>query len=518
MSALCAPSRSVASPAWRVGTANTSERAKKCCHQRWIAALERRDKHKQQKNARRRQTLGPASQRWELRTKHPRRMRSVGGSVQCRASGGREPAALVVAADPDGLAAGLRAARAALPCRCVGILYAWPATRGLTMDYELTLRTFGPAEVPAPPELSTDAWVLSGGPEDAVLVGCDPSAGLLASIGAEACLCVVGFTHPGALGSDADSSAAVAAARRASIVGVPSLAVSSPSGGPPSSSTLAPLAAATKVLLRSVVRVISDPREQSSLSAAANCPRAHFPFPSQGRWTSLGSQQRPVDADLAASLSNGESEYAATDCWSLGDSILPGARDGNASCDDDPAGRRAILRAAFRDADIFLSVHVSPKWDGSAAQPFRSTRPGVLWHQDQVEVAATSHMSTQPVQPAADLWGRSLPVQRLSDAQPSSRGAIFVPQRNTEKVVTATGRAGLGGTGGCTPPSSFRIGKGTVLMDASVRGDVDAVLAGKASVTTMQTWPHGHTFSLLDQLMAETLREGSGGLPMWLTE
>eukprot|EP00976_Prorocentrum_cordatum_P098842 1191591-Prorocentrum_minimum.AAC.2 len=66
-------------------------------------------------------------------------------------------------------------------------------------------------------------------------------------------------------------------------------------------------------------------------------------------------------------------------------------------------------------------------------------------------------------------------------------------------------------------PKEFVIGDGTLLHDASSKGDVDAVLGGKASLSAMQTWPHAHPFCLLDSVVVETLRECENGLPAWLS-
>ena len=97
------------------------------------------------------------------------------------------------------------------------------------------------------------------------------------------------------------------------------------------------------------------------------------------------------------------------------------------------------------------------------------------------------------------------------------------PQLNTAKVIRDTRQQQAEQSdpsdNNSRVPVSFTIGKGTVLMDGSVRGDVDAVFSGTASVTTAQTWPHSHAFSLMDRVMVEALREDSVyGLPAWLAD
>lgn len=118
-----------------------------------------------------------------------------------------------------------------------------------------------------------------------------------------------------------------------------------------------------------------------------------------------------------------------------------------------------------------------------------------------------------------DLFGRSLPLHRIGEAQPSSESdrARFVPQLNTEKVAASAGREISRSSKQTGAPLGFTISKGTSLMDASPRGDVDAVFSGSVSVTLLQTWPHSHPLSLLDRVMAESLREHEAtGLPLWL--
>ena len=75
-------------------------------------------------------------------------------------------------------------------------------------------------------------------------------------------------------------------------------------------------------------------------------------------------------------------------------------------------------------------------------------------------------------------------------------------------------------TGAAVLPTTMRVSAGTLLVDASARGDVDAVLAGECAVGACQTWPHGHALSLLDGVMTEALREGKDGtgMPAWLAE
>jgi len=253
-------------------------------------------------------------------------------------------------------------------------------------------------------------------------------------------------------------------------------------------------------------------KDNGKLIAAQNCPRAHFPFPTQGRWSALGGQQLPVDDALRLELTEtADNDYASQDCWSLGSIEVPPLSSSAANDERDaPEKHREILLQAFRDADTFLSLHVPPNWDHSAEKPFRSTRAGVLWHQEQVRASGSSSEDSR------DLWGRTLPVQKLGKTEPTSEGAVFVSQLNTSKLVAS--RKDDTETRGISAelPRAFVIGTGTTVMDSSVKGDVDAVFSGKVSISTVQTWPYSHPFSLLDTVMVESLREGTRGIPRWI--
>ncbi|KAK3251856.1 hypothetical protein CYMTET_38818 [Cymbomonas tetramitiformis] len=361
--------------------------------------------------------------------------------------------------------------RDALGCHAVGIQHG--DKRGLSLGQELSLCASD----------SPDCWILRGASaEDAVTCGLDPSSGLLRSLRLSPVLCVVGINNDPSLSEDADMSATISAAKRASVTGIPSIAVciASTSVGLP----LEPAQMALQAVLGAVGRTI---QEGAELTTAANCPRAHFPFPLNGRWSALGTNQLPVDAEIQASLSAASADFAASDCWSLGEMALT---NGDASAPkSSPEDKRSILRRAFCDGDTFVCLHVPPRWSLShTPKPFTSTLPGVIWHQQQSS----------------------------NQYQPTSEGATFVPQLNTDKVINSTRPCSTSES--TSLPISFTIGTGTTLCDSSTRGDVDAVLSGKASLTTLQTWPHSHAFSLLDDLKVEALRESPRGLPLWLDE
>lgn len=121
-----------------------------------------------------------------------------------------------------------------------------------------------------------------------------------------------------------------------------------------------------------------------------------------------------------------------------------------------------------------------------------------------------------------DLWGRSLPSQQLSAAAPAhlATGA-FVSQDQTSAVVRRRQQAQGGGDRTRGGPRgevmSFAVGRGRTLSDPVVAGDVDALFGGCVAVTTAQTWPAGHPFSLTDAVLAAALAEDEQtGLPAWM--
>ena len=312
--------------------------------------------------------------------------------------------------------------------------------------------------------------------------------------------------------------------------GVPTVAIALPSAAP--NLSLEPPEEALRHLLPRVLAILPKDAAESP-SGAINYPRAHFPFPSRGRWSGLGGPELPgTDEELTGSLASGSSspysDFAAADCWSYGSEIPQSAGGAvpSLSTNSSALELQDILREAFREGDTFLVVHVPPKWSSAAVEnrrPFSSARAGVLWHQETVSATLRQSCNSAAVDEAQDrddLWGRSLPQQTIGQSQPNSEGAVFVPQLNTAKVIRDTRlQVGESEPDKSRVPVSFTIGKGTVLMDASVRGDVDAVFSGTTSVTTAQTWPQSHAFSLLDRVMVEALREDSvHGLPAWLAQ
>lgn len=421
-------------------------------------------------------------------------------------------------------------------------------------------------------------WALEGAePADCLLAAVDQKAGLLQCLGLRPVLALVGIARGPALSSDVDSSWAVAAARQAAVLGVPALAVclATPSPAAP----VQPAVVAAAVVAAAAARVLAG---AGGWPAAANFPRAHFPFPTRGRW-SLG-RELPLPQPAPTASLDALSDPA--DCWALGDDMSwqqpgsAGTSDGSATQSEtrfEATEAHGLIAKAFADADVFLCINVPPKWQGTqppvggmdsttAARPlFAAARPGVLWHCYQVEApteddyrnegsqasksggggggssAAGSSLSWRAEQ--QDLFGRSLPRQQVG-SEATTAGA-FVSQDNTSQVASKVMMAGYaetaadGGSFGQAAasgggeddgaaaaaeataalprlPSHFTLLPGTMLNDAATSGDVEAVFSGRVSVTTLQTWPCGHPFSLRDEVLVHALDEGPDGLPRWL--
>eukprot|EP00955_Chlamydomonas_euryale_P075993 362519-Chlamydomonas_euryale.AAC.9 len=194
-----------------------------------------------------------------------------------------------------------------------------------------------------------------------------------------------------------------------------------------------------------------------------------------------------------------------------------------------PSAALRVLGDAFCEGDVVLVLNVPPHWDPSAGG-FAPARPAALW--DVYRIDAAIHAPGGAAVAAAgeptkqDLWGRSLPQQSLGDAR-ATAGA-FVPQDNTTKVIMDSAAGGTAATSAAATataspvqlPSSFTIHRDSVLSDDVALGDVDAVFSGAASVAALQTWPHGHPFSLRDEVMLQTLAADASRrrLPRWLTQ
>ena len=363
--------------------------------------------------------------------------------------------------------------------------------------------------------------------ETAAIVALDPTGGLIAKMGLSSVLCVVGVARDVSLGEDMHGSRAVRAARRAAIVGVPTVVASAVTRSGMEGKIDACLKA-LKVVLKQVKGVISMER-------AKNCPRSHFPFPTNGRWASLGTTAFPIeDEALSKAIFDDSSgiDFASKDAWSFSGSIAP-ARDssnhGSSKTGETPERRRKAIRDAFGEADVFLHIHVAPNW---MENKFQSTRPGVLWRQQRVSSDDRDDDKTP------DTFGRTLPMQSIAadETRADESGASFVRQLATESMIAQRRNENNNNNNNNNNnaeekkdienkviPSVFKVSSGTVVADDSHKGDVDAVSKGFAAISTISAWPQGHAFAILDDVLVESLREVSSGsnsglvgLPSWL--
>jgi len=358
--------------------------------------------------------------------------------------------------------------------------------------------------------------------ETAAIVALDPTGGLIAKMGLSSVLCVVGVARDVSLGEDMHGSRAVRAARRASVVGVPTVVASAVTRSGMEGKIDACLKA-LKVVLKQVKGVISMER-------AKNCPRSHFPFPTNGRWASLGTTAFPIeDEALSKAIFDDSSgiDFASKDAWSFSGSIAPvrdSSNSGSSKTGETPERRRKAIRDAFGEADVFLHIHVAPNWMENKFQP---TRPGVLWRQQRVSSDDRDDDKTP------DAFGRTLPMQSIAadETRADESGASFVRQLATESMIAQRRNENNNNNNNNAEekedienkviPSVFKVSSGTVVADDSHKGDVDAVSKGFAAISTISAWPQGHAFAILDDVLVESLREvvsssGLVGLPSWL--
>jgi hypothetical protein len=187
----------------------------------------------------------------------------------------------------------------------------------------------------------------------------------------------------------------------------------------------------------------------------------------------------------------------------------------DASTEDlSPNDARMLLRRAWLEGDIRIAINVGKAFENT--RHFACTRPGVLWRQGRVSIKSplSSNMSFSE---GGGVFRRSLQQQELGDDTQAS-SSRFVPQRHAtdvsdinEDTMNAEALQGF----------RFKINLGTALHNNAEFGDVDKLLEGEASVTTMQTWPFSHLLSLQDQVFLRGAHEPDDkayGLPLWLTE
>ncbi|CAL6274161.1 unnamed protein product [Bathycoccus prasinos] len=334
--------------------------------------------------------------------------------------------------------------------------------------------------------------------ETAAIVALDPTGGLIAKMGLSSVLCVVGVARDVSLGEDMHGSRAVRAARRAAVVGVPTVVASAVTRSGMEGKIDACLKA-LKVVLKQVKGVISMER-------AKNCPRSHFPFPTNGRWASLGTTAFPIEDEALSKVIFDDSsgiDFASKDAWSFSGSIAP-VRDssnrGSSKTGETPERRRKAIRTIRR------SRH--DRDDDKTPDTFGRTLPMQSIAADETR---------------ADESGASFVRQLATEsmiAQRRNENIIIINNNNNNNNNNAEEKKDIENK---VIPSVFKVSSGTVVADDSHKGDVDAVSKGFAAISTISAWPQGHAFAILDDVLVESLREVSSssssglvGLPSWL--
>lgn len=392
------------------------------------------------------------------------------------------------------------------------------------------------------PDLGTQfGFLLEGGdapptPGDCILCAVDQKAGILRHLNLSPVLTVIGIQRAPSLGPDLlppspHSSLPIDSARASSILGVPAVCINLASPSPDES--LSAAIQVTEVVIPHILGCIKATNRR--WPAPLNFPRAHFPFPTRGRWSLGRDVPMPPQLWSDSRLTSPDPMEAAVarDNWAMGSESDWAA---GLSCSDNKVNRppadwtlreaKRVLREAFCEGDLFLCINVPGSWSSNdqVENRFEPTRPGVLWHCQYVEpqYGSTSRSFTDETSWSmnnTDVFGRSIP--KLKAGQKNEAGG-FVSQDNTSSVPsnvinTITSAAAPADHITITElPKSFVIKRGTVLNDGVMCGDVEAVFKGKASITALQTWPSGHPFCLSDALLAYTLVQGTDGLPEWL--
>ncbi|GIL43132.1 hypothetical protein Vafri_971 [Volvox africanus] len=353
------------------------------------------------------------------------------------------------------------------------------ASMGLTLRNDMELRVR--------PDLGPDTYALAGTPTDCMMVALDATKGLLRALDLHPIIALSGPNYGPNMGTDVLLSGTVGAARTAGLYGVPSLASSSTSTD--KCSTLDNAVGATLALTKAAMAALEG-------RPARNWPRDHVVVGGIGR--------RHVAATC---------EYES----------LPH----NWVMDVEQ-----VLVDAFQDGDLFLNLNVPADWQPARGR-VQTTGLGLMFYRDSYVVSVPERSSPA----AATMAGR---------LQPALVGAV--------EMANGNGNSNGGGNGGALSNGSVELANGngngksngngngtrsdviqgiaealaagypvmynnaydtrrTIQID---RSDVMALQAGHVSISTLQTWPEGHTLCLSDRVMSRALLSAHDGMPAWL--
>ncbi|KAG2495715.1 hypothetical protein HYH03_006315 [Edaphochlamys debaryana] len=372
------------------------------------------------------------------------------------------------------------------------------ASMGLTLRTDMELR--------ARPDLGPDTYSLSGTPTDCMMVSLDATKGLLRALGAHPVLALSGPNYGPNMGTDVLLSGTVGAARTAGLYGVPAIASSSTSLD--KASALENAVDATMAMVRLALGKLNG-------APARNWPRDHVNLVGPGR--------RHVGSSC--------SYEALPDAWIL--------------------DTEQVLVDAFADGDVFLNLNVPQAWGQAGSRGrIQTTGLGLMFYRDSyvVKVPGKAPMAAQrqPTLVAAALAAAG----RATASAAGSIGAGAISGATIDLMALAAAQAAEAQTAPPAYGGNNGNGVGTgdaislephhdVIEDISKalslgqtvsynnaydtrrtvtveHSDVMALQQGDMSISTLQTWPEGHTLCLSDRVMARALLSGHDGRPAWL--
>ncbi|GFR41207.1 hypothetical protein Agub_g1877 [Astrephomene gubernaculifera] len=375
------------------------------------------------------------------------------------------------------------------------------ASMGLTLRQDMELRVRS--------DLGPDTYALTGTPTDCMMVALDATRGLLRALELHPLLALSGPNYGPNMGTDVLLSGTVGAARTAGLYGVPALASSSTSMDKDSALDNA-VEATAKLTTLALAALGGQP--------ARNWPRTHIPG-------GIGAGGR------RHSLSTCEYESAPQQ-WAM--------------------DVEEVLVEAFRDGDVFLNLNVPADWQPGRGN-VQTTGLGLMFYRDSYVV----RVPNKP--PAALAAARARASAATASAVATATTAAAAVTREERQFLSVTAAAGGSGNGhslGCSSngggascSGSISRGDGccaepdqessAVVEDIAEalaagqpilynnaydtrrilpvdRSDVMALQRGDLSISTLQTWPEGHTLCLSDRVMSRALLSGHDGMPAWL--
>ncbi|GIL99321.1 hypothetical protein Vretimale_4515 [Volvox reticuliferus] len=348
---------------------------------------------------------------------------------------------------------------------------------GLTLRNDMELRVR--------PDLGPDTYALAGTPTDCMMVALDATKGLLRALDLHPIIALSGPNYGPNMGTDVLLSGTVGAARTAGLYGVPSLASSSTSTD--KRSALDNAVGATLALTKMAMTALGK-------RPARNWPRNHVVVGGIGR------------------------RHVASTCEyeSLPHNWVMDVEQ--------------VLVDAFQDGDVFLNLNVPADWQPATGR-VQTTGLGLMFYRDSYVVSVPGQSSPA----AAMMEGRLQPAlvaaveMTNGNGNGNGNGGVF----STSSIELASGNGNGKGNGGSNGirtdviqdiAEALAAGHPVIYNNAYDtrrtmqidRSDVMALQAGHVSISTLQTWPEGHTLCLSDRVMSRALLSAHDGMPAWL--